>query len=177
MSRPVNLPASVPTPRRGNPMTDRQTIDIRVRLGLPADLETIVGFNADMALETEGKILDVGPLTTGVRALLGDANRGFYLLAESSGRVLGQLMITTEWSDWRNAYFWWIQSVYVAEDSRRIGVYRALNDHVRAQALKQGDVCGIRLYVDRDNRVARQVYHELDMVHARYDLFEIEFDR
>jgi len=158
-------------------MTGRHSLDIQVRRGLPTDLDTITGFNAAMALETEGKTLDPGPLTAGVRALLEDAGRGFYLVAESGGRVVGQLMITTEWSDWRNAYFWWIQSVYVAKDHRRMGVYRALNDQVHAQALKQGDVCGVRLYVDRDNRVALQVYQDLDMVHARYDLFEIEFDR
>ena len=157
-------------------MTSQRAPAILVRRAAVGDMATIVQFNAAMALETEGKILDTELLGAGVQALLGDASRGFYLVAESGGRVAGQLMITTEWSDWRNAYFWWIQSVYVAEDFRRMGVYRALNDHVRAQALSQGDVCGIRLYVDRDNRVARQVYHDLDMVQARYDLFELVFD-
>ena len=157
-------------------MTGQRAPVILVRRAAVGDMATIVQFNAAMALETEGKILDTELLGAGVQALLGDASRGFYLVAESGGRVSGQLMITTEWSDWRNAYFWWIQSVYVAEGFRRMGVYRALNDHVRAQALSQGDVCGIRLYVDRDNRVARQVYHDLDMVQARYDLFELVFD-
>ncbi|PKB80906.1 MAG: GNAT family N-acetyltransferase [SAR202 cluster bacterium Io17-Chloro-G9] len=158
-------------------MTRRHTLDTQVRRGLPTDLETIIGFNSAMALETEGKTLDQGLLRTGVQTLLADSSRGFYLVAESGGQVVGQLMITTEWSDWRNAYFWWIQSVYVSEDFRRMGIYRCLNDQVRTQALNQGDVCGIRLYVDRDNRVAQQVYTNLDMVQARYDLFEIEFDR
>ena len=158
-------------------MTDQKAPAIDVRRATGRDTNTIVQFNAAMALETEGKILDKGLLRAGVQALLDDLGKGFYLVAETGGRAVGQLMITTEWSDWRNAYFWWIQSVYVAEDFRRMGVYRCLNDQVRTLAISKGDVCGIRLYVDRDNRVAQQVYKNLDMVQARYDLFEIEFDR
>ena len=158
-------------------MTRRHVPDFHIRRAESGDLETIVQFNAAMAVEAEGKTLAIDTLTAGVRALLDDASRGFYLVAESAGRVVGQLMITTEWSDWRNAYFWWIQNVYVSQDFRRMGIYRSLNDQVRTQALSQGDVCGIRLYVDRENRVAQQVYTSLDMVHSKYDLFEIEFDR
>jgi GNAT superfamily N-acetyltransferase len=158
-------------------MTDKANPDMQVRRALPWDLETIIDFNVAMALETEGKVLDQGALCTGVQALLADPGRGFYLVAEVGGRVVGQLMITTEWSDWRNGYFWWIQSVYVSKDFRRRGVYRGLHDHIQTQALEQGDVCGIRLYVDRDNQVAQRVYKNLDMAHARYNLFEIEFDR
>ena len=84
-------------------------------------------------------------------------------------------MITTEWSDWRNAYFWWIQSVYVAPGFRRLGVYRALDGHVRTEARKHPNVCGLRLYVDRDNRVAQAVYAGLDMQHSNYDMYEIDF--
>ena len=90
-------------------------------------------------------------------------------------RLVGQLLITYEWSDWRNAFFWWIQSVYVSSEHRRHGVYRTLHNHVLAEANRQGDVCGLRLYVDRDNAVAQRVYSGLDMQQARYDMFEIDF--
>ena len=158
-------------------MTGPKADEIHIRRANQGDLETIVQFNVAMARETEGKTLVMATVRAGVQTLLGDASRGFYLVAESAGRVVGQLMITSEWSDWRNAYFWWIQSVYVSQDFRRMGIYRSLNDQVQSQARNQGDVCGIRLYVDKDNRVAQQVYASLDMAHARYDLFEIEFDR
>ena len=141
------------------------------------DLETIVEFNAAMALETEGRALDLATLRAGVLSVLTDGSRGLYLIAESAGRAAGQLMVTTEWSDWRNAWFWWIQSVFVHQDFRRQGIYRALDQRVRELAREQGDVCGIRLYVDRDNLPAQQVYERLGMEHARYYLMELEFDR
>ena len=100
---------------------------------------------------------------------------GFYLIAEVEGRPAGQLLITTEWSDWRNGYFWWIQSVYVDVEYRRQGVYRALDSHVHSEARRRGDVCGLRLYVERNNQVAQQVYSSLDMHRSHYDLFEIDF--
>ena len=139
------------------------------------DLGTVVGFNAPMALETEGKTLDMELLTKGVSAVFAKDGLGFYLIAEAEGRAVGQLLITTEWSDWRNGYFWWIQSVYVAAAYRRRGVYRVLDSHVRVLAKKQGDVCGLRLYVERNNQVAQQVYSSLDMHLSYYDLFEIDF--
>ena len=132
-------------------------------------------FNAAMAHESEGKTLEVEHLRAGVAAVLDDDGRGFYFVAEDSGRVVGQLLITTEWSDWRNAYYWWIQSVYVTPEFRRKGVYRKLHNHVMAEARGRGDVCGLRLYVDRDNSVAQQVYANLEMGHSHYDLWEIEF--
>ena len=151
--------------------------EFSVRRATLADLETIVRLNAAMALETEAKTLDQHTLRAGVGRLLGDDLRGFYLLAESAGQIVGQLMVTFEWSDWRNAYFWWIQSVYVAPEFRRKGVYRLLESMVKSQAQQKGDVWGIRLYVDRDNVVAQRVYTNLGMNLARYDLFEVEFDR
>ena len=156
-------------------MTNQAVPNINVRRAVGSDLETIVGFNASMALETEGKTLDLKRLSLGVAAVLGDDRLGFYLIAEIGGEPAGQLMITTEWSDWRNAYFWWIQSVYVAPDSRRRGVYRTLDDHIRAKAQSRTDVCGLRLYVDRDNRAAQAVYAGLDMQHSNYDMYEIDF--
>lgn len=148
---------------------------IEVRRAVPADLEAVVAFNLAMALETEGKSLEPDRLRQGVKEVLDGGQRGFYLLAEMNRRVVGQLLITDEWSDWRNGYFWWVQSVYVATDCRRRGVYRALENLVRDEARRQGNVCGLRLYVDRDNHIAQQVYTSLGMSPSRYDMYEIEF--
>ena len=147
-----------------------------MRRATRGDLETLVAFNAAMARETEGKALDLGRLRAGVEAVLGDARRGFYLVAETAGQVVGQLLVTAEWSDWRNTYFWWVQSVYVSPDYRRRGVYRALDSHIRAEARRRGDICGVRLYVERANHVARQAYTSLGMTRSRYDLYEIDLD-
>ena len=157
-------------------MAEQSSSEITIRRGIGSDLETIVGFNASMAEETEGKTLDLERLRPGVAAVLGDESRGFYLLAEIAGQVAGQLMITTEWSDWRNAYFWWIQSVYVAPDFRRRGVYRAMHRYVSAAARELPNVCGLRLYVDRDNHVAQAVYAGLDMQRSNYDMYMYEFN-
>ncbi|MCI0845950.1 MAG: GNAT family N-acetyltransferase [Chloroflexi bacterium] len=151
------------------------TGSFNVRRATVRDMDVLVEFNAAMALESEGKALDRRRLRDGVAALLDEDGRGFYLVAETEDRVVGQLMVTYEWSDWRNAHFWWIQSVYVASDWRRRGVYRSLHEYVLAEARNRGDVCGVRLYVDRDNHVAQQVYSNLGMDRSHYDLFEIDF--
>ena len=148
----------------------------RVRLGTLADLDRLVEFNVAMAWETEGKALDPHRVRRGVAAVLEEpGSRGCYYVAELSGRPVGQLLITTEWSDWRNGHFWWVQSVYVQPEHRRRGVYRTLHHHVLTEARRRGDVCGLRLYVDRDNRRAQGVYASLDMRRARYDLWEMDF--
>jgi len=152
------------------------SLEILVRRASIADLDTVAIFNSAMAQETEGKNLNQARLRAGVEAVLQREALGFYLVAEVAGEVVGQLLITTEWSDWRNGYFWWVQSVYVAPEHRRRGVYRALHNHVRKEALNRQDVCGVRLYVDRDNHIAQQVYRHLGMSRSHYDLYEIEFD-
>ena len=150
-------------------------LGIIVRNDTQDDLNTLVKYNAAMAKETEGKTLDLELLSKGVSAVLDQDSLGFYLIAEADGRSVGQLLITTEWSDWRNGYFWWIQSVYVDAEYRRQGVYRALDSHVHSEARRRQDVCGLRLYVERNNQVAQQVYSSLDMHRPHYDLFEIDF--
>ena len=150
---------------------------IIIRKATYLDVSNIVGFNNAMALETEGKTLDYITLKQGVSEVLSDPLKGFYLIAVFSGTVVGQLMITSEWSDWRNGYFWWIQSVYIKQDHRKRGVYRALNEEVLSLAKNNGNICGIRLYVDRDNTIAQRVYHNLGMSTSNYDMYEIEFDR
>ena len=128
-----------------------------------------------MALETEGMTLDEVVVRPGVDAVLADATRGFYLVAEIEGRSAGQLMVTFEWSDWRNGLWWWIQSVYVRSEYRRRGVYSALHQHVSEAAQAAGGVCGLRLYVEQENTTARRVYESLDMHPTRYHMYEVEF--
>ncbi|MBS0570852.1 MAG: GNAT family N-acetyltransferase, partial [Proteobacteria bacterium] len=125
--------------------------EIRIRDARADDLESLVAFNAAMALETEGKRLDPGTLRAGVGVVLAQPTRGFYLIAEADGVVAGCLMVTFEWSDWRNGDWWWLQSVYVRPEHRRHGVFRALYADVERRAATHADVVGIRLYVEREN--------------------------
>jgi ribosomal protein S18 acetylase RimI-like enzyme len=143
-----------------------------VRLAHPGDAATIAAYNAAMAWETEGKRLLPEVVGAGVRRLLGEPALGFYLVAEAQGEVVACLMVTTEWSDWRNGRFWWIQSVYVAPGWRRRGVFRALYAQVRAAAAAQPDVCGFRLYVEHDNLGAQATYEKLGMSRTGYRLLE-----
>jgi ribosomal protein S18 acetylase RimI-like enzyme len=143
-----------------------------VRAARESDLERLVGFNLAMARETEDHGLDEAALRAGMLRALRDPVRGSYSVAELEGEVVGCLLVTREWSDWRDAWFWWIQSVYVAPQARRRGVYRALHQSVLAEAERAGDVCGVRLYVDTHNRAAQATYVELGMQPARYLMFE-----
>jgi GNAT superfamily N-acetyltransferase len=144
-----------------------------VRAATPADFELLVTFNAAMALETEGKRLDPERLRAGVQAALADPLRGRYLVAEHDGRAAGALLLTREWSDWRNGWFWWIQSVYVAPQARRAGVYRALHAEALRHAAEAGAV-GVRLYVDRGNSGAQRTYERLGMQPSHYVFYETE---
>ena len=149
--------------------------DVIVRDATTADADAIAAFQRAMARETEGKSLDGGVLQKGVDAVFGSPQKGGYLVAEVDGRVVGSLLITFEWSDRRNATFWWIQSVFVDAQWRRKGVYRALHDHVLEAARATDGVCGVRLYVDRDNRGAQQTYQSLGMGKSHYDMYEVDF--
>lgn len=146
-----------------------------VREAMPADAAVIAEFNVLLARQTESRELDAERVAAGVRALLSDAVKGRYHLAEHEGRVIGQLLITVEWSDWRNGWFWWIQSLYVREEFRSQGVFRALFDHVRKEAVSRPDICGIRLYVEADNDHARTTYERLGMKMTSYRLYEMDF--
>lgn len=145
---------------------------IQIRQATEADAEVVARFNELMALETESRRLDPKTIRAGVSAALADPSRGVYFLAESAGEVVGQLLVTLEWSDWRSGWFWWIQSVFVRESHRRGGVYRLLHEHVRHQAKLRGDVRGIRLYVDADNTRAQEVYRKMGMAKTHYHLYE-----
>ncbi len=156
-------------------MTSTTRSPCHVRPATAADADRLVANNLAMALETEGLRLDPARLSVGVRAVLADPAKGRYFVAERDGRVVGQLMVTTEWSDWRNGRIDWIQSVYVAPEARRTGVYRALYEHLRALAEADPEVVGLRLYVHHDNTRAQQVYATLGMARAEYVVFEVDF--
>jgi ribosomal protein S18 acetylase RimI-like enzyme len=146
--------------------------EIIVRKAGPRDADVIVSFNRAMALETEGKVLGEDTSSRGVSGLFANRNLGFYAVAEAGGEIVGSLMITTEWSDWRNGSFWWIQSVYVRPDFRRQGVYRSLYRFVQELGSQEPGVCGFRLYAERDNATAHQAYKALGMEEVGYVMFE-----
>lgn len=146
-----------------------------IRAATPADLDTLVDGNAAMALETEQLRLDLPTLRRGVAAVLDGQAPGRYWVAEHQGQVVGQLLVTFEWSDWRNRHVWWIQSVHVAATARRLGVFRALYAHARADAQAAG-AGGLRLYVDETNTRAQAVYTALGMNGGHYRVFEDMFD-
>jgi ribosomal protein S18 acetylase RimI-like enzyme len=147
-------------------------MSLLVRRAIPADAAVIVEYNCRLAVETEGKSLDLGTLTAGVAAGLADENKAIYFVAEQDGAVGGQLMLTREWSDWRNGWIWWIQSVYVRQESRRSGVFRALYQHVIDTAKRDPEVIGLRLYVEHENHAAQQTYARLGMEKTSYRVFE-----
>jgi len=148
---------------------------VHIRNAEARDLDFIACGNAAMALETEHKRLDPETVRNGVQAAFGNAARARYFVAEIDGRVVGQLMLTYEWSDWRNGDFWWIQSVYVAPEARRQGVFRALYGHVERLAQSTPGVCGLRLYVENDNMRAQRTYLGCGMVNAGYLVMETVF--
>jgi GNAT superfamily N-acetyltransferase len=145
---------------------------LNIRQAGPADSALVVEFNRLLAEETEGKKLDPGQLEPGVAAVLADPIKGLYFVAEDGGRVLGQIGLTFEFSDWRNGWFWWIQSVYVRTEARRQGVFRALYGHVEKMARQDGSVVGLRLYVEESNRTAHETYFNLGMTRTGYFVLE-----
>ncbi len=147
---------------------------VTVRPAKAEDAEALVRFARAMARETEGKAL-TGTVEEGVRALLDTPRYGFYLVAEVDGARAGALMVTYEWSDWRGGLLWWIQSVYVRPAYRRRGVFAALYEATRARAEADAEVCGLRLYVEKDNRAARKTYEALGMKATAYRLYETFF--
>lgn len=145
---------------------------MNIRQATHEDIATLAQFNMKMAFETESVRLRPEVITAGVSGIIDNPQRGFYLVAEDNGLVAASLMITTEWSDWRNANFWWVQSVYVLPDFRRQGLYRKLYEQVRKLAEADANVCGFRLYVERNNQVAQQTYLALGMNETDYLMME-----
>ena len=136
------------------------------------DVNSLVEFNQAMAFETEGKTLAAQILLSGVNAVLHDEQKGFYAIAETEGKVVGGLMVTFEWSDWRNNWFWWIQSVYILPEFRGKKIYSKLYNFVKQNAEEAGNVCGFRLYVERENTNAQLVYEKCGMKASHYLMYE-----
>ena len=149
----------------------------RVRRATLEDARLIAEFNLAMALESEGRELPAARLEKGVRHVLLDPGAGFYLVAEVDGEPGGSLLVTFEWSDWRNGCFWWIQSVYVLPEFRRRGLYSGMHAEVRKAAQADGQACGLRLYVEKNNSGARTTYERLGMTETNYRLYEEELVR
>ncbi len=147
---------------------------MNIRPATPDDLTTIVDFNILMAFETEHLALERGRVIDGVGAVLADPSKGRYIVAEIGDAVVGQLMVTYEWSDWRNGMFWWIQSVYVEQGFRGKKIFTQLYEHIKQEALAAGS-CGIRLYVEGENRTAQRTYSKMGMVPTPYDVMEEDF--
>lgn len=146
--------------------------ELSIRRAELRDASDIAEFNRSMAMETEAKRLIPERIQAGVLRLLADSSLGFYLVAEHKERIVGCLMVTNEWSDWRNGLFWWVQSVYVVTGWRRKGVYRRLYDFLREMAEAEPGVCGFRLYVEKENAVAHMTYQSLGMLRTDYLIYE-----
>jgi ribosomal protein S18 acetylase RimI-like enzyme len=166
------------------------TSALRIRPAYPREIATLVDFNRALARETEGRELDPVRLRAGVEAVFAEPGRGTYYVALGgvapgsvglgsvglgSEDALGALLVTSEWSDWRNGVFWWIQSVYVVPAALHQGVFAQLYRHVLERARANPEVCGLRLYVDHENQAAQEVYRRLGMSAARYRFFELDF--
>lgn len=145
---------------------------MRIRLAEPRDAGEIIRFNQAMAFETEQRRLPEAVISAGVRYVLDHPEAGFYLITEQEDTTVGSLMVTYEWSDWRNGYFWWIQSVYVVPEFRRRGIYRRLYAEVKRLAATADDCRGFRLYVEKENTGAQKTYEALGMAPCPYIMYE-----
>ncbi|MBI3865818.1 MAG: GNAT family N-acetyltransferase [Planctomycetia bacterium] len=143
-------------------------MSFQIRLAGPDDWQSIVDFNFRLAVESEGKELNRSDVEPGVKAVLADARKGRYFVAEEKGRLVGQLMHTYEWSDWRNGEIWWLQSVYVVPEFRRQGVFRALFQRLKSEAEADPGVVGLRLYVEENNTRAHDTYRDLGLAPGGY---------
>lgn len=149
--------------------------EIKIRIAEEKDASAMIEFNQAMALETEGKRLEPEKIEKGVKAVFQDEKKGFYVVAESeSEEIIGGLMVTFEWSDWRNGWFWWIQSVYILPEARGRKIYSRLYEFVKKEAEKKENVCGFRLYVETENKNAQRVYEKVGMDVSHYLMFEEE---
>ncbi|HEV7670483.1 MAG TPA: GNAT family N-acetyltransferase [Thermoanaerobaculia bacterium] len=143
-----------------------------VRAARADEADQLIDFQLALAAETEWLALDAERVARGVRAVFGDPSRGGYWVAEEAGRIVGMLLTTPEWSDWRAGWVLWIQSVYVIPEARGQGVFRDLYAHQRARVEGDPDLCGLRLYVDRRNRAAAAIYERAGMSREHYEMFE-----
>ena len=147
---------------------------MNIRKALNKDIDVIARYNYNLAYETENKILDMNILTKGVEAIIKDENKGIYHVCEINGEVVGQIMYTFEWSDWRNGTFLWIQSAYVNKEFRGMGVFKAFYKFIRDIADNDNNICGIRLYVEKENTIAKKTYKNIGMKECNYYIYEYD---
>jgi ribosomal protein S18 acetylase RimI-like enzyme len=147
-------------------------VEPKIRYATIDDIETIAGFQIKMAIETENLQLDIGTVEKGVKAVFDNPGFGQYFVAENDGEIIASLLTTFEWSDWRNASVWWLQSVYVIPEFRQKGIFRKMYHYVKSLVQNDENVGGIRLYVDRTNTRAQQVYKAAGMNGEHYRVFE-----
>lgn len=147
---------------------------MKIRRATIEDKDIIVKYNYNLAFETEDKKLDLDILAKGVKSILEDEHKGIYHICEIDGKIVGQIMYTYEWSDWRNGTFIWVQSVYVNKEYRGKGVFKSLYNHVKSMCDSDENICGIRLYVEIENHIAQKTYKSLDMEKCNYYMYEYE---
>ena len=147
---------------------------MKIRKADKNDFEIIAEYNYNLAYETEDKKLDKDILIKGVKRILSDETKGIYHVCEVDGKVVGQIMYTYEWSDWRNGTFLWVQSVYVHKDYRGKGIFKALYNKVKEICDSSDEYVGIRLYVERENYNAQKTYQKIGMSECNYYMYEYE---
>jgi len=152
-------------------------LSIRVGQDKDIDIDVLVKFNMALAWETEGKELSKPVVTRGVQTLMKNSQYGFYVVAETANEVVGSLMVTYEWSDWRCGLIFWIQSVYVKPKFRQQGVFRRLYEFLKEKASNEADTCGFRLYVEKSNLNAQNTYGKVGMKETSYKVFEELFEK
>jgi GNAT superfamily N-acetyltransferase len=145
---------------------------INIRKAVISEIETIVDFQVKMALETESYNLDIDTVTKGITAVFNDKTKGVYYVTEENNKVIGLLLITFEWSDWRNGYVWWIQSVYVLPEMRGKKIFSEMYSHIKENVMGDFEIKGLRLYVDNTNKNAQKVYNAMGMNGEHYSIFE-----
>ena len=148
-----------------------------VRMAEEKDIDTLVEFNVSLAWETEQKKLSSPVVSKGVQTLLNNPRHGFYIVAETPNETVGCLMVTFEWSDWRNGVFWWIQSVYVKPEFRQQGILAKLYKFLKEKASRESNLCGFRLYVERSNHTAQNAYGRVGMKEIPFKVYEELFEK
>lgn len=147
-----------------------------IRIAELKDVDQIATFQLNMAYESESTTLNYKTLQAGVAAIIADSNKGTYLVAENNSQLIGCLMITKEWSDWKNSWYWWIQSAYVEPNWRQQGIFTAMYNTVKKMAANDG-ACSVRLYVDKTNINAQSAYKKLGMTDSHYFIYEIQLSK
>jgi GNAT superfamily N-acetyltransferase len=147
-------------------------VNLVIRQATVEDATKIASFNVALARETEERTLNRRTVVAGVRTLLAEPKHGFYVVADNGKKVVGMAMITFEWSDWLNRQWWWLQSVYVDPKMRQQGIFGRIYEYIEEMAARQENVCGIRLYVEKENKAGLRTYRSLGLAPRSYRVME-----